>query len=88
VLVHCKQGVSRSASLVIAYVMCKERLTFQQAYALVREKSPSITPNLMLVYQLLEYERALGLSTESSVSDVIVEEQTSSSSSSGSGDEQ
>ena len=59
VLVHCKQGVSRSASLVIAYVMKRERMRFQEAYDFVKHLSPSITPNMQLVYQLLEFEREL-----------------------------
>lgn len=57
VLVHCKQGVSRSASLVIAYVMHARRMSFNDAYALVKSKSPSITPNMSLIYQLLEFEK-------------------------------
>eukprot|EP00158_Paraphelidium_tribonemae_P009838 Partr_v1_DN28979_c0_g2_i1_m25349 putative phosphatase len=59
VLIHCKQGVSRSATLVIAYLMKHERISMNQAYSLLKEKSPSISPNLALIYQLLDFERTL-----------------------------
>lgn len=67
VLVHCKQGVSRSASLVIGYIMQHERMRLNDAYAFVKNKSPNVTPNLGLVYQLLEYEKFLFNSDEPSI---------------------
>ena len=35
-MVHCFQGVSRSATLVIAYIMKKELVTFKRAYEIVK----------------------------------------------------
>ncbi|RUS32771.1 hypothetical protein BC938DRAFT_474339 [Jimgerdemannia flammicorona] len=61
VLVHCQCGVSRSASLVIAYVMRARRMTLDQAYAFVKERSPWISPNMGLVYQLKDFEKAIGV---------------------------
>ncbi|KAJ1876743.1 hypothetical protein LPJ66_012252 [Kickxella alabastrina] len=57
VLVHCQLGVSRSASLVIAYVMRTMALGFPQAYEYVRLRAPCISPNLSLIAQLTEYGR-------------------------------
>jgi protein-tyrosine phosphatase len=62
VLVHCQCGVSRSASLVLAYVMRNKRIPLHEAYAYVKARSPVISPNMSLFYQLSEYERKLGLS--------------------------
>lgn len=59
VLVHCKQGVSRSATIIIGYVMRTKKMRFQQAYDFVKRKSPPISPNLELVYQLMDYEKIL-----------------------------
>ncbi|OSX67637.1 hypothetical protein POSPLADRAFT_1064198 [Postia placenta MAD-698-R-SB12] len=72
VLIHCQCGVSRSATLVIALVMraAAQRSPnvpsevwslkgMQGAYSFVKEKSNAIGPNMSLIYQLLDYERAL-----------------------------
>ncbi|TNV75244.1 hypothetical protein FGO68_gene14075 [Halteria grandinella] len=45
VFVHCAAGVSRSASLVIAYVMKIQKVTFQEALKLVSAKRPCVGPN-------------------------------------------
>ncbi|KAJ1664115.1 hypothetical protein IW140_004329 [Coemansia sp. RSA 1813] len=60
ILVHCQLGVSRSASLVIAYVMRTMRMGFAAAYEYVRLRAPCISPNLSLISQLHEYGAALG----------------------------
>lgn len=41
VLVHCVQGVSRSASLVVAFLMEFRGMTMDEAVALVRERHPT-----------------------------------------------
>ncbi|KAI8867078.1 phosphatases II [Ramicandelaber brevisporus] len=61
VLVHCQLGVSRSASMVVAYVMRSQKMTYEQAYAFVKGKSPCISPNTFLIFQLCEYEKTLGI---------------------------
>ena len=43
VLVHCASGVSRSTSVVVAYLMKAQGLSAGDAYALVREKRPKIS---------------------------------------------
>ncbi|ORX65686.1 DSPc-domain-containing protein, partial [Linderina pennispora] len=55
VLVHCQLGVSRSASLVIAYVMRTLGMGFSAAYEYVQSRAPCISPNLSLIAQLCEY---------------------------------
>ncbi|RXK42101.1 hypothetical protein M231_00458 [Tremella mesenterica] len=68
VLIHCQCGVSRSATLVIAYVVAlaaaglmPEHLghltSMQDAYDLVKSKSPWAGPNVSLVFQLVEFAR-------------------------------
>lgn len=57
VLVHCHFGVSRSATLVIAYLMEKYQLTFDQAYAYVKSRRSFINPNAGFVTQLRQYQR-------------------------------
>lgn len=55
VLVHCHFGVSRSATLVIAYIMQKYNLSFEQAYVLVRQRRRFINPNNGFCEQLRDY---------------------------------
>ena len=60
VLVHCQCGVSRSASLVVAYGLYKNpQLTVQEAYDAVKFRSKWIGPNMNLIYQLSEFKTKL-----------------------------
>ncbi|EQC34692.1 hypothetical protein, variant [Saprolegnia diclina VS20] len=54
VLVHCKQGVSRSASIVVAYVMRTKELSRDDALTFVQARRPE--PNGSFLKQLLQYE--------------------------------
>lgn len=52
ILVHCNAGVSRSASIVIAYLILKSSLSFESALALVKAARPCIRPNDGFMIQL------------------------------------
>lgn len=56
VLVHGNTGISRSATLVVAYVMETYNLSYVQALKLVKEKRGCINPNESFTAQLYEYE--------------------------------
>ncbi|XP_060067093.1 dual specificity protein phosphatase 19-like [Ylistrum balloti] len=59
VLVHCNAGVSRAATIVIAYVMSREGMTLQHAYSHVKDKRPAIRPNDGFQSQLKAYAEEL-----------------------------
>ncbi|KAM0720541.1 hypothetical protein Q7P37_004677 [Cladosporium fusiforme] len=60
VLVHCQCGVSRSASLVVAYWLYKDpSLSVQEAYDSVKAKSKWIGPNMNFIMQLQEFRSSL-----------------------------
>ncbi|WPG98460.1 Hypothetical protein R9X50_00125100 [Acrodontium crateriforme] len=60
VLIHCQCGVSRSASLVVAYGLYKEpSMSVQEAYDAVKMKSKWIGPNMNLIMQLQEFRTSL-----------------------------
>ncbi|KAF8326188.1 catalytic domain of Map kinase phosphatase 5, partial [Cantharellus anzutake] len=52
ILVHCLMGRSRSASIIIAYIMRKYKLNYRAAHTYVHSKRPIIWPNLGFVNQL------------------------------------
>jgi len=58
VLVHCRVGVSRSATVTIAYVMHHLKTTLVDAYLMVRSRRLSvlIQPNMRLLYNLCGWE--------------------------------
>lgn len=45
IICHCNAGISRSATVIIAYLIKRKHMTFQEAYNLVKIKRPSIRPN-------------------------------------------
>lgn len=61
VLVHCNAGVSRSASIVIAYLMKHYGMSFDEAFKFVKSKRSFIRPNAGFVEQLKAYEAKLGM---------------------------
>ncbi|KAL1400268.1 hypothetical protein pipiens_002084 [Culex pipiens pipiens] len=59
VLVHCKMGISRSASVVIAYAMKANNWDFDQALKHVKLKRTCIKPNKNFIAQLETYQGML-----------------------------
>ncbi|WWD08101.1 hypothetical protein V865_006212 [Kwoniella europaea PYCC6329] len=70
ILIHCQCGVSRSATLAIAYTMALAAIgampdilggirSMQDAYDFVKSKSSWIGPNHSLVFQLVDFARHL-----------------------------
>ena len=57
VFVHCSRGISRSASLCIAYLMRKERWSAQAARDYVEARRPVILPNDGFWRCLQEFEK-------------------------------
>ncbi|XP_028270893.1 protein phosphatase Slingshot homolog 1 isoform X2 [Parambassis ranga] len=63
-LVHCKMGVSRSASTVIAYAMKEYGWSLEKAYTFVKQKRSITRPNPGFMRQLAEYEGILDASKQ------------------------
>ena len=52
VLVHCFMGSSRSATLVVCYLMRKHNMTFDDAYALLKGKRKIVNLNVVFAKEL------------------------------------
>ncbi|KAK0711112.1 hypothetical protein B0H67DRAFT_491647 [Lasiosphaeris hirsuta] len=58
VLIHCQQGASRSASLIIAYgIYQNPELSVNDAYYAAQAKSRWISPNMRLMYCLQDFQK-------------------------------
>lgn len=57
VLVHCQAGISRSASIVIAYIMYKKEINHQDALQYVKTYRKYINPNSGFISQLENFEK-------------------------------
>jgi hypothetical protein len=59
VLVHCKKGVSRSASFVVAYLMKVNEFSLTEALEYVQSQRPAVGPNQAFMSQLRQFEERL-----------------------------
>ncbi|XP_053284078.1 protein phosphatase Slingshot homolog 3 [Pleuronectes platessa] len=64
VLVHCKMGVSRSSSTVMAYVMKQQRWSMDVAMGYVRDHRSIVKPNDGFLKQLQTYDGILNASRQ------------------------
>lgn len=56
VLVHCAQGVSRSCSIVMCWLIKQHAMTYDDALALIKETRPICNPNTSFERQLRAIE--------------------------------
>lgn len=74
VLVHCQAGISRSASIVIAYLMKKFNMNMHEGFSYVKAKRPCVAPNPGFIQQLCQLELVLGKEASFSVVDHLTDE--------------
>lgn len=63
ILIHCQCGLSRSATLIIAYIMKYHNLSLRHSYDLLKSRADKINPSIGLIFQLMEWEVALNAKT-------------------------
>lgn len=59
VLVHCKCGISRSSTMIGAYLISKKEYTAEKAIQLMKEKRNCVNPNDGFIKQLQDYEKEI-----------------------------
>jgi hypothetical protein len=68
ILFHCMQGVSRSATLLIAYLMKSDGLSLREAFEMTKSKRSKVRPNGDFAEALIKYEQKLRPGCESTAS--------------------
>ncbi|XP_003230694.3 dual specificity protein phosphatase 2 [Anolis carolinensis] len=56
VLVHCQAGISRSATICLAYLIQSRRVRLEEAFDFVKQRRGVISPNFSFMGQLLQFE--------------------------------
>jgi protein-tyrosine phosphatase len=54
-LIHCREGRSRSASILIAYLIKYKNMTYDDAFNYIQSKRQIIKPNIGFIKQLKQY---------------------------------
>lgn len=63
-LVHCLKGKSRSAAMIIAFLIKSEGFTTNNAYTFLKKKHPKTLPNLGFMEKLRAYEKKIAAEKE------------------------
>lgn len=63
-VVHCAAGISRSATIVAAYLMRRFKMTSNQAIAHIKKCRSVVNPNYGFVQQLMRLEKELATNPE------------------------
>lgn len=59
-LIHCAQGISRSAAVATAWLISRKKLMLAQALDLIRQVRPQASPNLGFLASLRALEQCAG----------------------------
>lgn len=59
ILCYCFAGMSRSATIILAFLIKKRRMTFEDAYSFLLQKRSIISPNEGFIKQLKKYHMYL-----------------------------
>lgn len=59
ILVHCRKGISRSSSVVIAFIMFHYKKNFDEAFNFVLKKKNNIQPNENFIQQLKNFDEMI-----------------------------
>ena len=57
VLVHCQAGISRSATIIISYLMLRNKQTYSHVLDYIRSKRSKVEPNLGFCMKLLSLNK-------------------------------
>jgi len=59
VFVHCRHGISRSATIVTSYLMKKNSWDYKKALSSLKEKRPKVALHILFITELSLYQQQL-----------------------------
>lgn len=59
VFVHCVQGISRSCTIIMAYLMKVQGVNWEKGFEFMRSKRPIVNPNMSFIAQLVTFNKRL-----------------------------
>lgn len=59
ILVHCTVGMSRSAAMVLAYLMVVKKMRLKEGMQLLKSHRPITSPNIGFLAQLIDMEKSI-----------------------------
>ncbi len=71
ILVHCNLGISRSTTIILAYLMKTYNATVLETFKFLRHRRPIVCPNMGFLRQLIDYETELYSHTYTDPNDPI-----------------
>lgn len=66
-LVHCRAGISRSSTLIMAYLMEKNSWSLNEAFTFTKSKRSCVAPNFGFLGQLQKFEDEISKGNKSSI---------------------
>ena len=69
ILVHCSAGISRSPTLVLAYMIKKYHMTLDEAFNKMRQLRQIVDPNVSFIIQLRDWENKCLTTTTTETTD-------------------
>lgn len=67
VFVHCSKGVSRSSTIVLAYLISYHKYSLKDALNFIKTKRPMVQPNCGFVSKLIDFEKTVNKDNKSSM---------------------
>lgn len=59
ILVHCQAGISRSVSIVMAWLISNKKINVDQAFEIVKQHRPQASPNFNFWVQLTNFHKSI-----------------------------
>ena len=57
VLIHCHEGISRSVSFAIAFIIYQDKITYDDAFNIIVKNRPIADPNINFIGQLCWFQK-------------------------------